>query len=156
MSRPLRRVTRHPVLASSLSVIAACVGGTAGFFLTAGLHSGDSTPLIMALPIALLFSPVGILIGALPALGVLLVLVWPSLLLFNRGLGLSGRAAVCLVWLLLMGLLGLISLMPSGGEHPSWQFMLTPLFGGSFGAMVMASFAQGVADAELDIAWQRD
>ncbi|WP_439470880.1 hypothetical protein [Brevundimonas sp.] len=156
MSRPLRRVTRQPVLASFLSVIAACVGGTGGFLLTAGLRSGDSTPLIMAMPMALLFSPVGILIGALPATGLLLVLVWPSLLLFNRGLGLTGRAAVGLVWLLFMGLLGLLALMPSGGEQPSWQFMLTPLFGISFGAMVMACFAQGAADAELDIAWQQD
>jgi hypothetical protein len=156
MSRPLRRVTRHPVLASTLGVVAACVGGTGGFFLMGWLQSEYRNPLITVPLAALLFSPVGILIGALPALGLLLVLVWPSLLLFNRGLGVSGRTAVGLAWLVFMGLLGLLALIPSGGEYPSWQFMLTPLFGGCFGAMVMASFALGAADAELDIAWQQD
>lgn len=156
MSRSPRRVTRHPVLASAVCVVGACVGGTAGFFLMGWLQSEYRSPLITVPLAALLFSPVGILIGALPALGLLLVLVWPALLLFNRGLGLSGRTAVCLAWLAFMGLLGLLALIPSGGEHPSWQFMLTPLFGGSFGAIVLASFAQGATDAELDIAWQRD
>lgn len=156
MLRTSDRITDKPVLASALSVLAACVGGTVGFGLMANLQSALPNPPALVILAGLLFAPVGILLGGLPALGVLLGFVWPSLLILNRGLKLKGRIAVGVTWLVAMGLMAAFALIPSGGEHPTWHFLLTPMLGTSAGTLVMVGFASGPREAELDIAGWRD
>lgn len=150
------RITPQPLLASAASVVGACFGGALGFAWTAYLQIGApvNTDGIMAGAVGLVF--LGVLVGGLPALGVLLVFVWPSLLILNRVLKLKPRVSVSLTWLIGMGAMAIAAVILPEGALPMWRYLLTPMVGLSLGALVLAGFASGSPAVELDIPWRRD
>ncbi|MFC7377390.1 hypothetical protein [Brevundimonas sp. GCM10030266] len=157
MVAPSPRVFRRPVLASTLAVLAACFGGTAGLAFGSSLETQPLwSALLGSLMVGLLFSPVGILLGGLPALLALMLIIWPCLLGLSRVAGLNGRASVAITWMVVMIVLVLLAQIPSGTAWPMWKNLVFLFLGSTTGALVLFCFASGPPTTKLDIAWQQD
>lgn len=94
----MTRITRRPWIATLTAAAVACLGSCLAIWIGVGVASGEPMRMLVGPVMGLLFWPVALFIGGVPALLAKGLIAWPILLMIRRR-GPVGRAHVLLTGL---------------------------------------------------------